>query len=306
MTAVLPPLASTTLHDGSIDSSPPPRRDLEPMRLGAARALLAVPLACVWIVLYLAVLSDFEQGHTQHSLYDRLRTELALGEAPAGAPIPVGDPVAVISAPAIGLDNVVIVEGSGNAELQAGPGHVTGTVLPGQQGWSSVAGKSFSFGAPFGRLRELKPGMRFSVTTGQGRFAYEVTRLRIEGDPVPTTVEPGKGRLTLVTSLRSGGALGGLRPSRTLYVDAETASAAAAGRVGLKDPDTNYMSGRLTVSTLAQLALALQLLIVVLIGFAWAWQSWSRRSTWIVGLPTVLATLWAASSLATAALPGLL
>lgn len=276
------------------------------MRLGGARALLAVPLACVWIVLYLAVLSDFEQGHTQHTLYDDLRTQLALGEAPTGAPTAPGEPLALLSAPAIGLENVVIVEGTSNAELRAGPGHVTGSVLPGQQGWSFVAGKSFSFGAPFKRLRELKPGTRFQVTSGQGRFVYEVTGRRLEGDPVTTTLEPGKGRLTLVTSLGSSGTLGGLRPARTLYVDAETTSAAASGPVGLKDPDTSYMSGKLTVSTLAQLALALQLLIVVLVAFAWAWQRWSRRSTWIVGVPAVLAALWAASSLATAALPGLL
>lgn len=276
------------------------------MRLGGARALLAVPLACVWIVLYLAVLSDFEQGHTQHTLYDDLRTQLALGEAPTGAPIAPGEPLALLSVPDIGLENVVIVEGTTNVELRAGPGHVTGSVLPGQQGWSFVAGKSFSFGAPFKRLRELKPGTRFQVTSGQGRFVYEVTGRRLEGDPVTTTLEPGKGRLTLVTSLGSSGTLGGLRPSRTLYVDAETTSAAASGPVGLKDPDTSYMSGKLTVSTLAQLALALQLLIIVLVTFAWAWQRWSRRSTWIVGVPAVLAALWAASSLATAALPGLL
>lgn len=306
MTAVLTAPTSTVLHDGAVDASPPPRRDREPIRLAGARALLAVPLACLWIVLYLAVFSDFEQGHTQHILYDQLRTELALGEVPTGAPIAPGDPVALISAPEIGLENVVVVEGSGNAELRAGPGHVTGSVLPGQQGWSFVAGKSFSFGAPFKRLRELKPGTRFQVTSGQGRFSYEVTRLRLEGDPVTTTLEPGKGRLTLVTSLGSSGTLGGLRPSRTLYVDAETTTAAAVGRVGLKDPDTSYMSGQLTVSTLAQLALALQLLIGVLLGFAWAWQRWSRRSTWIVGVPAVVATLWVASSLATAALPGLL
>ncbi|MFI5428658.1 hypothetical protein [Aeromicrobium sp. UC242_57] len=67
---------------------------MSPWRIGFARALLGVPLACLWIVAYLAVFSGFEQGHTQHVLYDEVRTTFALGEGPTGAPIAVGDPVA--------------------------------------------------------------------------------------------------------------------------------------------------------------------------------------------------------------------
>ncbi|MFI5428657.1 hypothetical protein [Aeromicrobium sp. UC242_57] len=50
--------------------------------------------------------------------------------------------------PDLDISNLVVVEGTRNAELQDGVGHETGTVLPGQQGVSTVVGKSFTFGAP--------------------------------------------------------------------------------------------------------------------------------------------------------------
>ena len=45
----------------------------------------------------------------------------------------------LIAIPKLGLDDVV-VEGTGEAQLQGGPGHYLGTSLPGQAGNAGIAG----------------------------------------------------------------------------------------------------------------------------------------------------------------------
>lgn len=93
--------------------------------------------------------------------------------APPAPPPPEGEPLGVIQIPRIGLERVV-VEGVSKADLRKGPGHYPGTPLPGQAGNSGIAGHRTTYGAPFNRIDELVPGDEIVVTTGQGRFVYEV------------------------------------------------------------------------------------------------------------------------------------
>jgi sortase A len=297
----------TQVHDGIIDASPPPMSTATPSRVTIATGLRALALLILWVLLYLLVLSSFQHGHDQRALYAALRTELALGEAPTGAPILPGTPLAVLAIPALDLTDEVVVEGSRNEQLREGPGHVTGTVLPGQQGVSVLAGRSTTFGGPFGGIDELAPGEAIIVTTAQGTFAYEVVAVRVKGDPVPAPPAAAQGRLTLMSSTSESGPLGALRPAQTVYVDAVLKNGAvAAGPVGQVDPEVTYMSVRLDVPTLAQLVLALQLLVLAVVGFAWAWHRWDRRVVWAAGVPVVLAALWLASSVASYLVPGLI
>jgi sortase A len=303
MSAMLEHQPRTLVHSGRIDASPPPGRDQERTRVGVAHVLLSLSLLLVWAAAYLFVLSGFEQGHAQHRLYAQLRTELAEGTAPTGAPVPAGDPVALLSIPAAGLRNEVVVEGTRPGQLQHGPGHLPGTVLPGQQGASFLAGRSETFGAPFGRIAELRPGTPVTVTTAQGQFRYAVTGVRREGDPMPAAPAAGTGRLTLMTM---AGSHAGLGAAQILYVDADLAEGAApAGPTSLRDPDDRMLAAGLDTVTLAFLALSLQLLLVTSAGFVWAWSRWSRTAAWIAGAPCVLAALWLASSIGSRLLPGL-
>ncbi|WP_244931305.1 class E sortase [Nocardioides sp. W7] len=296
----------TTLHPGEVDASPPPGRDEESGRRISSQVLIGVSLLVTWLLVYLFGLSGLEQGQSQSALYDRLRTELAEGTAPTGAPIEPGSPVALLSAPAAGIEDLVVVEGSRPSQLQDGAGHVLGSVLPGQQGVSMVAGRSLSFGAPFARIAELPLGAPLTVTTGQGVFSYEVVGARTDGDPTLPAPAAGAARLTLVTASRGGG-LGGLQPKETVYVDAALAEGAVApGPVSTKDTAVELMSTRTDTTTLALLALSLQVLVIALVGFAWSWTSWSRAATWIAGAPCVLAALWLATSVASRLLPALI
>ncbi len=297
----------TLLHSGHVDASPPPVGDALPSRFAVAQVLQVIAVTVAWLLIHLGLLSGFQHGHAQSALYDDLRTQLALGEAPAGAPIAVGAPIGLLSIAGADMDGEVFVEGTRNEQLQTGPGHVTGTVLPGQQGVSVLAGRSTTFGGPFSGLSDLDRGDRVVVTTVQGTFRYEVTGVRLKGDPIPAPPEPGQGRLTLMSSVPGPGLFGALRPANTVYVDAVLEKGAvAAGPVGQADPEVTYMSGRLDVPTLAQLALALQLLVLAIGIFAWGWNRWDRRVVWVAGVPVVLTALWLTTSLASRLLPGLI
>jgi sortase A len=294
----------TVLHTGVVDASPPPGGQQRRVRFGSSHILFGTSFLIAWVLLYMFVLSGFEQSHAQDSLYKQFRTQLALATAPTGA-VAVGSPVALLSVPDAGISNLVVVEGSRPEQLQDGPGHVLGGVLPGQQGTSVIAAKSVSFGAPFGRISELAVGDPILVTTGQGAFVYDVTGVRTDGDPVPAPLEAGSSRLTLLSSLRGTG-LAGLQAGDSVYVDAVLADdAVPAGQTAPPDTRARRMSGGLEPTTLALLALSLQFLVAALAGFVWAWFSWSKAAAWIAGAPCVLAALWLVSSIGTRLLPGL-
>lgn len=296
---------STVLHRGVVDASPPPGGgDQEQVRVGIAQVLLAVSLLVTFVLVYLFWLSALQQGRTQAELYDRIRSELAEGTAPLGAPIATGAPVALLSVPGAGIEDAVVVEGSRPAQLQAGPGHVLGSVLPGQEGISMIAGRSLSFGAPFADVAALAPGDPITVTTAQGVFHYAVSGIRREGDAMPATPAAGTSRLTLVTAARSTG-LGGLQAGDRIFVDSVLDEGAVpAGARATQDPG-ELMAGNLDGPTLALLALCLQVLVVALAAFVWAWTRWSRAGAWIAGAPCVLAALWLACSVGTRLLPAL-
>jgi sortase A len=107
--------------------------------------------------------------------------------APPTADPAVGNPVGLLSIPAIGMTNAVIVEGTGEGQLQEGPGHYPGTPLPGEVGNAAIAGHRTTYGAPFYSLDGLKPGDAINVETPQGLFQYLVVLTKIV-QPTDTTV----------------------------------------------------------------------------------------------------------------------
>ena len=100
-----------------------------------------------------------------------------------------GDPLGRLRIPAIGL-SVVVVEGTGAAELRTGPGHYEHTTLPGQRGTVGIAGHRTTYGAPFRHVDELERGDRIELRMPYGRFAYRVERTRIVPPTQVDVVEP--------------------------------------------------------------------------------------------------------------------
>lgn len=84
-----------------------------------------------------------------------------------------GDAMARIEMPSIGIDKIV-VSGVQVADLRKGPGHYPDTALVGTEGNTSIAGHRTTYGAPFNRIDELKPGDEIHLTGVLGRFTYRV------------------------------------------------------------------------------------------------------------------------------------
>jgi sortase A len=116
------------------------------------------------------------------------------------APVPpTGNAVAHLVIPKIGVDKFV-VEGVGVSQLRKGPGHYSQTPLPGQQGNAAIAGHRTTYGAPFYRLNELRPGDDIYATTSSGHFRYSVTESKVVKPSDVSVLEATlDSRLTLTT-----------------------------------------------------------------------------------------------------------
>jgi sortase A len=89
---------------------------------------------------------------------------------------PPGGAIDHLVIPKIGVDKFV-VEGTGEEDLRRGPGHYTGTALPGQNGNAAIAGHRTTYGAPFFRLNDLGPGDEIKITDLEDRtWIYKVSQ----------------------------------------------------------------------------------------------------------------------------------
>jgi sortase A len=89
----------------------------------------------------------------------------------------IGTPVARLIVPKIDLDEVV-VEGVGDSELRAGPGHMRETVLPGAAGTSVISAHRDRH---FHRLGGLAVGDTLVTESAEGRAIWAVDRVRVVG-----------------------------------------------------------------------------------------------------------------------------
>ncbi|WP_421742196.1 class E sortase [Cellulomonas sp.] len=268
-------------------------------------ALIVLAALCGWFVLQLVVLGGMQQTRAQYELYGELRQRLVAQTASLGGAIEPGAPVALLSVPTLGLQQVV-VEGTASGDLLAGPGHRRDTVLPGQVGVSIVYGRASTYGAPFRAVPSLQPGDGIQLTTAQGEFVYRVDGVRRAGDPLPAPLTSGGGRLTLVTA-EGDGPLAALAPSRTVYVDATlqgTAVVGAPGRPAAIPDSERAMAG--DPSVLPALALTLQGLLVAAVGAIVLRRHLPGRVLWVIAAPVLVALAWLAGGVAVQLLPNLL
>lgn len=281
----------------------PARRRGDDLADAVTATLLAVVLLGGWLLAQMLVLGSLSQERAQEILHGRLRTELAAATAPVGPIVPLGDPVALIAAPAIGLEQVV-VEGTASGDLLVGPGHRRDTVLPGQVGTSVVYGRSATYGAPFARLDELASGDVISVHAAQGVLELRVIGVRRAGDPLPQPPQEGAARITLVTA-EGQGRLASLRPSSVLYLDAEAEEGfpAPSGRPGGLPESEKAMATE--PQTLPLLTLFLSLLLAAVLATASAVRTWSRPTVWLIATPVLLALTWKTTDVVMRLLPNL-
>jgi sortase A len=285
------------------DRRPTPRNP-GPAVSSFTSALTMVALVCLWAAAQLLVLGGVSEQRSQQLLYTEFRTQLASATAPLGPVVPVGDPVAILTVPRLGIEQVVI-EGTASGDLLAGPGHRRDTVLPGQEGTAVVYGRGATYGAVFRDVPDLAPGDAIDVVMAQGSISFHVIGVRRAGDPLPQPAETGQARLTLVTAEGSG-SLSAITPDRVVYVDAEadTSFPVPAGRpAGL--PAAEQAMGRDT-SALPLLTLCLAGLLAATLGLLWARGRWPTPLVWVVGSPVVIALAWLTTDVGVRLLPNLI
>ncbi|CAB4962584.1 unannotated protein [freshwater metagenome] len=300
------PAVATSEEPPEAQAPRPPRPPVGPARGILVWVLATISLATLWLVAYAVALTPYQQAHQQSVLYGNMREQLQLQIAPLGGLLQPGVPVAIVTAPSLGLVDLVVVEGTAPGDLMSGPGHRRDTVLPGQGGVSVIYGRSTLFGGPFRAIASAHIGDTITITTGQGVFTYVVEGLRRAGDHFPQPLTAGSGRLTLVTS-EGIGRWGSLSPTGAVYVDARLkgdSQPSPSGRPAAVPRAEQAMHG--DPSSLLALALALPLLLGALLFVVWARSRWGGWQTWIVGMPLVLGASWVVSQAAVQLLPNLL
>lgn len=176
------------------------RLDLRRLRRLRRPALIAAAVAVgLWLVVQLndRLVSAVIYEHRQERLSADYRQPAPNRE------IRNGDPLAVIQAPTIGLDQIVVAGDSVDA-LRGGPAWRSSTALPGEPGRTVVLGHGATYGSPFGRIDRLAPGATIAVQTRNGGpiVAYVVRQVLTDASPddVPPA-DPELAELVLVSSL---------------------------------------------------------------------------------------------------------
>lgn len=248
--------------------------------------------------------SQLQKDTSSEAVRNALAQESALDKLPTGPPVAApttsapseGEPIGDIRIPSIGI-NQVVVEGTNTPDLRKGPGHYTGTPLPGQAGNSAIAGHRTTYGHPFYNLDSVKVGDPVVLTTLQGIFVYDTTKSFVVS-PSDTTVVDNviADQLTLTTCNPRFSA------TTRLVIQAKLAHSQLFPNTGLPvqqtkhgrdNPKSQSLAGDSGVSLADALFWGFLTAIVVTLVFLGAWRF--HRQRWFIyagGAVGTLVLLW--------------
>jgi sortase A len=152
--------------------------------------LIALGVVGLLFVGYEVWLSNWFVERANHQVRTALEQRWRTGRDPllplpngALPRLPEGKGIANLYVPRFGRDYAwTIVEGTSGVDLDKGPGHYSGTALPGRVGNFGVAGHRVGKGEPFLNLDRLRPGDAVIVQTESDWFTYRVKGERRTGD----------------------------------------------------------------------------------------------------------------------------
>jgi len=158
--------------------------------------MLTLGIVFLLLAVYEVWYTNLVNDRAQHRLKSQLEQQWETGDDPVVAAqvparpgakvrsIPLGDGFALIYVPDFGPDYVyTVVEGTGTAQLDEGPGHYVDTPLPGQVGNVSIAGHRVGKGSPFLNLDKLAAGSAIVIRTKTYWYTYRVLGDTRTGDP---------------------------------------------------------------------------------------------------------------------------
>jgi sortase A len=246
--------------------------------------------------------TQLQQETSNDAIKRALAQESALDKLPTGPPVAApttpapaeGQPVGDIRIPVIGI-NQVVVEGTNTPDLRKGPGHYTGTPLPGQAGNASIAGHRTTYGHPFYNLDSVKVGDPIVLTTLQGIFVYDATKSFVVS-PSDTSVVDNvvANQITLTTCNPRFSATTRLVVQATLIHTQLFQNTGLPAQHKLHaDPKSQSLAGNSDVSLADALFWGFVTALVVTGIFLAAWRF--RRQRWLiygVGAVGTLVLLW--------------
>lgn len=106
-----------------------------------------------------------------------------------------GDTVAKLIIPRLNVE-LYVVEGTDAADLRRGPGHLTGSAMPGERGNCVIAGHRDTH---FRILQQIRSGDRVILETDKGRFVYRVKHASVVPPTNTASLAPAPGVLHLIT-----------------------------------------------------------------------------------------------------------
>ena len=171
-------------------------------QLRRGRRLGFIAIAVVFVLFWLL------ENVVATVMYDERQNHLAADFAIARPAVSRGDAMAILQAPQIDL-NVMVIEGDSPDELRSGPGHRIGSAPFGSAGNAIVQGHADRLGGPFAKLGELRKDSSVFVEYRGGKVAeykvFEIKKSIAESDTVDLS-NTDAGQLSLITS--SGGLTG--------------------------------------------------------------------------------------------------
>jgi sortase A len=260
--------------------------------------LLLLAVVILGFAGYLYGVSRVQEGRSQAILYQQLQRELGQingATAPLGPTAP-GSPMAILDIPSIGMRDVVVVEGTSPENLTLGPGHLRDTPYPGQAGVSEIFGRRVTFGGPFARLGQIRPGAIIQAITGQGAATYRVAAVANSSVRI---VDAAPNRLLLFTASSP------TVPGYYVAVDARLTIAAKPGPAVVRVINAPELvmagdGGALLLTTLWGIALAL-----IAAAGTYGAVRWSPWPAYLATAPLVIAVLWNLYQSLSALLPNL-
>ncbi len=139
-----------------------------------------------------AVYADITQRYESWQ-FDR---EVAAPATMAAADLKEGDRIGRLEIPRLGI-SVMVLQGTEDATLVAGAGHVPGTPSPGGDGNVVIAAHRDTF---FRKLEGIEPGDRIRIATVRGTYEYVVDSMEtVDPDNTAAMESRDRNELTLIT-----------------------------------------------------------------------------------------------------------
>ena len=149
---------------------------------------------CVW--LGVRTFYSAYEGEKQAQTEWQTQEERPPAPIQPSAPIQSGDTIAKLSIARLNSEWYVIA-GAGKSELRRGPGHVSESALPGENGNCIIAGHRDTH---FRELRNVQVGEEITLDSGGKSYLYRVTERRVIKPTETSVLNPTKEPiLTLIT-----------------------------------------------------------------------------------------------------------